>query len=134
MKHIQKTVCTLLIFISITLNSFSQNSVAIVSPNAVYIDGDFRHFQEGFCVVESKDNGEGLINTKGEVVVPYGKYKFSFMYDTDRTVGFYNGYCRVQNPTTKLYGFLDKNLKEILLQADIIIAAIGIPGFIKGFC
>ena len=85
-KLIEKTnlrFCILLVLFSIGLNCFSQSGkssekVGTIADNVVKIDADtFYPMYQGAALVK-KGNATGLINSKGEFIIPYQTYDFDY--------------------------------------------------------
>lgn len=98
------------------ISSANGTSAILVKADELY------PFKEGLAIVR-KGNSYGVINSKGEMVIPYNLYRFAnFGTTLDEPVpGFQNGSCVVQNPETGLLGVIDKHGK-LLIPCDYLVA------------
>lgn len=95
-------------FLVLTTTRTAQAQAGTIAPNAVTIPMDQRgtlsEFVDGVAIIRRGD-AVGLINHRGEMVVPYNQYK-SILPLTD-------GYSYVQNETYK-YGVVDGTGKQVV--------------------
>ena len=96
------------------LSAMKKASTGLIEDLYIYLDvngnqaiktafGSAQNFNEGFAVVSNSDYEYGVINKKGELVVP-----FKYYYIAE----FKDGFARVE--LEKKMGFIDKTGKEIV--------------------
>lgn len=94
-----------------------------VSSNVKSIDcSEIYPFMDGLAIV-TKGTAEGVINSKGEFVVPFNKWKFRGHTNVFGQVaeGFVNGSCVVQGLNNEGYGVIDKQ-GNLIIPTDNLIA------------
>jgi hypothetical protein len=103
---ISASLCVLTSHYSSAQSELKQGSI---HPNAAKIEFDkFDPFQEGFAVI-TKGEVQALIDKQGNLLVPYGKYRYP--------QGFVNGMCRVEigeKGTQYHSGFIDRTGKLVI--------------------
>ncbi len=84
---------------------------SLLPDNVVKIEAhEFDDFKDGLAILRKGDK-YSIVNKYGEIVIPWGKYKFNKMRENtiDKELcGFYNGITVVRDPETEMYGFLNK--------------------------
>lgn len=101
---IQKTFL-ILFFCFLSFRTFSQSATGSIAANAKYLAIDkFDDFSDGFAII-TNENSNAIINEKGEIVVPFKKYRFESP--------FCNGFIQAEKVGGTNYGYLNKKMEPI---------------------
>lgn len=106
-----KTIVNLIfvVFILFGTAGFSQDHPADIVTNSKKVEAEqLFEYHNGLAII-TRGQLSTVINSSGNPVIPYGKYKFISQGAEDGRFheGFVNGYCIVQDPNSYLLGVID---------------------------